>query len=339
MVQACWFWSTTAAAVGGPLPRGVNLAGAEFAPERIPGVANTDYIFPTGAKIQYYKQAGFNAVRLPFTWERLQPVLLKPLDPAYLTQIIKFLNEASLQNQRVVLDLHNYGRYRGNIIGSEAVPPKAFRNLWYRLAKAVGKKRSVFAYGLMNEPHDTGDRWPKVAQAGVDGVRDADASHDIYVAGEGWSNAHRWPSMNPTPFVKDPSGLVVYEAHIFFDADYSGRYPGSFDSTVNLPLLVEQRLQPFISWISTYGARGVIGEWGTPSNDPRWLPAIDKFMELADQNCLGWFYWAGGMWGSSYPLSLEPVNGVDRPMLQHIRAKLQNASQMDEVATRCKWRT
>ena len=334
IVQACWLRPTAA---GGVLPRGVNLAGAEFAPERVPGVANIDYTFPTAAKIQYYDQAGFNAMRLPFTWERLQPVLLKPLDPVYLALIINFLDDAARRNQHVVLDLHNYGRYRGYIIGTEAVPPKAFRDLWHRLAKAVGKKRAVLAYGLMNEPHDTGDRWPQVAQAGVDGIRIVDSSHDIYVAGEGWSNAHRWPSMNPTPFVKDPKGLVVYEAHVFFDADYSGRYPGSFDSAVNLPLLVEQRLQPFISWLSNYRLRGLIGEWGVP-DDPRWLPAIDKFMDLADQNCLGWFYWAGGMWGNSYPLSLEPVNGADRPQLQRIRARLQNLSQMDGVAAKCKWR-
>ncbi|MDP1664540.1 MAG: glycoside hydrolase family 5 protein [Methylobacter sp.] len=325
LIQAYWLCSTAAMAAECALPeRGINLAGAEFGPGRIPGKVNYDYRFPTAAKIQYYDEARFNAIRLPFIWERLQPVLYGALDPAYLALIIKFLDDASLQNQHVLLDLHNYGRYRGNIVGTEAVPAKAFRDVWKRLAQAVGNHRALLAYGLMNEPHDTGGRWHQVAQAGVDGVRMIDPSHYIYVAGDGWSNAHRWPSVNPTPFVTDPSGLVVYEAHVYFDADYSGRYLTSLDDTVNLPLLVEKRLQPFIDWLAKYGQRGVIGEWGVPGNDPRWLLALDKFLDVADQNCLGWFYWAGGMWWSdAYVLSLEPINGVDRPQMQQIRQRLQ----------------
>ncbi|MGZ4953781.1 MAG: glycoside hydrolase family 5 protein [Methylobacter sp.] len=325
LIQAYWLYSPVAMAVGCASPeRGINLAGAEFGPNRIPGVVNYDYRFPTPAKIQYYDEAGFNAIRFPFIWERLQPVLYRPLDPAYLAGIVKVLDDASLRNQHVVLDLHNYGRYRGNIVGTAAVPAKAFSDLWKRLAGAIGDHRALLAYGLMNEPHDTGGRWPQVAQAGVDGVRMVDSSHYIYVAGEGWSNAHRWPSVNPQPFVTDPRGLVVYEAHAYFDADYTGHYLAPLDGSVNLPLLVEKRLQPFIDWLKKYGQRGVIGEWGVPGNDPRWLLALDKFLDMTDQNCLGWFYWAGGMWWSdAYPLSLEPIGGVDRPQMQRIRPRLQ----------------
>lgn len=324
IVQACGIWSIDAMATGCKLPeRGINLAGAEFAPMRIPGVVNKDYTFPTATKIQYYDEAGFTAIRLPFTWERIQPVLFKALDPVYLSRIIKFLDEAARRNQRVVLDLHNYGRYRENIVGTETVPAKAFLNLWQRLAGALGNHRALLAYGLMNEPHNMEGHWPQVAQAGVDGVRASDHMHDIYVAGECWSNAHHWPSVNPKPFVTDPSGLVVYEAHIYFDADYSGHYSLPTNDTLDLALLVEQRLQPFIDWLSKYGQRGVIGEWGVPGDDPRWLHAMDKFLDLADQNCLSWFYWAGGMWSSTYPLSLEPIKGIDRPQMVLLRKKLK----------------
>ncbi len=257
--------------------------------------------------------------------------------PVYLAQITRFLDEAALRNQRVVLDMHNFGRYRKNIVGTSAVPAKAFRNFWWRLAKVVKNHPALLAYGLMNEPHDMNGHWPLVAQAGVDGVRYIDSRHSIYVAGDGWSNAQYWAHHNPQPFVKDPKQLIVYEAHIFFDADYSGHYSGGLDSNVDLPLLVEQRLQPFISWLSSYRQRGLIGEWGVP-DDPKWQPAMDKFMDMADRNCLGWFYWAGGTWKDSYPLSLEPINGVDRPKLQRIQARLQDTAQTDTVTAECKWR-
>jgi len=325
VILVLWLSSTMTMAMVCTLPeRGINLAGPEFGPTRLPGAVNYDYRFPTLAKIQYYDTAGFNAIRLPLLWERLQPALYKPLDPAYMALVVKFLDDAALQNQRVLLDLHNYGRYRDNIIGSPAVPIGSLKDLWKRVATVVSNHPALYAYGLMNEPHDTAGRWFKAAQYGVDGVRAVDTTHRIFVAGEGWSNAHRWSSVNPTPFVTDPSDLVVYEAHAYFDADYSGHYAEALDPNADVPLLVEKRLQPFIDWLIKYGQRGVIGEWGVPDNDPRWLLAIDKFIDMADQNCLGWFYWAGGMWWTStYPLSIEPINGVDRPQMLRIRPRLQ----------------
>jgi endoglucanase len=62
----------------GKLPfTGVNLAGAEFG--KIPGRHATDYAYPSSALIDYYAQLGFNLIRVPFRWERLQPRLGAPL--------------------------------------------------------------------------------------------------------------------------------------------------------------------------------------------------------------------------------------------------------------------
>jgi endoglucanase len=318
----CLFSSNAMAATCTTDERGINLAGAEFAPGQIPGVQGRHYRFPSAEHIRYYDEAGFNSIRLPFIWERLQPKLFEALDSAYLAQLINFMDEAAQTGQRVVLDLHNQGRYRGNIVGSDAVPAAAFRDLWRRIASTVHQHKALLAYGLMNEPHDTGGLWHKVAQAGVDGVRDVDPVHEIFVAGESWSSAERWPRVNPAPFVSDPSELVVYEAHAYFDPDASGRYLKPLGD-VNLPQLVEQRLRPFVDWLTRYGQRGVIGEWGVPGDDPRWLGALDKFMDIADQSCLGWFYWAGGIWGSTYTLSLEPIDGRDRPQMERIRPRLK----------------
>ena len=52
---------------------GVNLAGAEFG--KVPGTYATDYTYPAPASIDYFSQLGFNLIRVPFRWERLQPTL------------------------------------------------------------------------------------------------------------------------------------------------------------------------------------------------------------------------------------------------------------------------
>ena len=45
---------------------GVNLAGAEFAPQHVPGVFGTDYTYPTHTEIDYYASKGLDVIRLPF---------------------------------------------------------------------------------------------------------------------------------------------------------------------------------------------------------------------------------------------------------------------------------
>jgi endoglucanase len=63
---------------------GVKLAGAEFAPQDVPGVIGTDYTYPTHTEIDYYASKGLDVIRLPFLWERLQRTELGPLDDAEL---------------------------------------------------------------------------------------------------------------------------------------------------------------------------------------------------------------------------------------------------------------
>jgi endoglucanase len=69
------------------------------------------------------------------------------------------------------------------IIGSARVPYGAFADLWSKLAAEVKDEPGVYAYGLMNEPHDMEDstRWPRAAQAAVDAIRRVDRNTTIVV--------------------------------------------------------------------------------------------------------------------------------------------------------------
>ena len=61
---------------------GVNLAGAEFGATGTIGTYGMDYTYPTADELAYYASKGVDSIRLPFTWERIQPTLDGPLDPA-----------------------------------------------------------------------------------------------------------------------------------------------------------------------------------------------------------------------------------------------------------------
>jgi endoglucanase len=300
---------------------GINLAGPEFGGKHLPGKLGHDYLFPNAVHLIYYKAKGFNAVRLPIKWERLQQKLYSDLDTAYLNEIQNFLMKAKQYQMDVVLDLHNYGRYKGKIIGSQQVPKTAFYDLWKRTAHALKNYPALMAYGLMNEPHNTKGLWFQVAQSAVDGIRSEDKNKAIYIAGEHWSNAHMWSRVNPKPFVNDPANNIAYEAHLYFDKDFSGRYQNP--EQIYNKEDVYKRIKSFVLWLKKYNLKGIIGEWGVPSDNPDWFPVVDEFTDLAKEHCLDWYYWRGGVWADNYPLSLEPVKAKDRPLMKFLSHKIK----------------
>lgn len=144
--------------------RGVNLSGAEFAPAAatLPGTVGTDYSYPASAEFVAMAARGHRVVRIPFRWERIQPTRAAALNSAELTRLQTAITNANTAGLQVILDVHNYGRYINSvanggaelILGSTALPGSDFVDLWTRLSAAFKDNTAVYAYGLMNEPHD-----------------------------------------------------------------------------------------------------------------------------------------------------------------------------------------
>ncbi len=302
--------------------RGVNLSGGEFGVGTLPERYDQDYTYPTPVELDYYSGVGMTLVRLPFLWERLQPGLFGPLDLSEVARIDAVFDNARSRGLKVILDPHNYARYRGQVIGTDAVPNASFADFWAKLAAHYQAEPALYAYGLMNEPHDTAGRWPAAAQAGVDGIRSSDHAHAILVPGEAWSGAWHWNDANANLAIVDPVGNMLYEAHQYFDRDGSGTYGSSYDADGAYPTIGVDRLKPFLDWLKAHNARGFLGEYGVPDNDPRWLAVLDNFLGTLDTAGIGGTYWAGGPWWGDYPLSIEPRAGQGRPqmpiLVQHL---------------------
>lgn len=312
---------------------GINLAGAEFAASRLPGVFGRDYKFPLASQIRYYHEIGFNAIRLPVLWERLQPELGKPLDADYLRGLTNTLDMANQAGMRVVVDLHNYARYRSSLIGTSEVTSTAYQDLWSRLATALRGHDGLGAYGIMNEPYNTQGGWEAWAQAAVDAIRQVDRETRIYVAGDAFSNAQRWPITHPKPFVNDPSGNFAYEAHLYFDKDGSGKYNQEVPEPEQ-EAAIRRKATPFISWLARYGKQGVIGEWGVPTSSLDWMSSVQEFLKVANQACLDTYMWAGGSWSPGYKLSLQPDPSGDKPLVTGLREFLSKFLSTEGVTLR-----
>lgn len=309
-----------------PLPfmLGVSLSGAEWGEKNLPGTINRTYVYPTAASLDYYKSKGVMLIRLPFRWERVQPQLMGEFDAAELQRIDDFVAEVRKRGMKVTPEPHNYARYHADLIGSPRVPNAAFADFWRRFAAHLKDEPSLYAFSLVNEPHDTQGLWPAAAQAAVDAIRTVDRDHHILVPGDGWSGAPNWPTSNPNLWITDPSNKIVYEAHLYFDRDRSGQYKKSYDEEKGSPAVGVDRLKPFTDWLAERNAVGFLGEFGIPANegdDPRWLVTMENLVRRLHELQMPGCYWAGGPWWGKYPLSIEPKNGEDRPQMKVLTMK------------------
>lgn len=312
--------------------RGINLAGAEFGTP--PGKHGVSHIYPTQETITYFAEQGFNTVRLPFLWERLQPKLSQGFDAqefALLTQTVRRMRVLGL---KVVLDPHNYARYQGQVIGSDTVPLTAFADLWARLAAQFGQDPGII-FGLMNEPHDMpAADWLVAANAAIAAIRQVSSQNLILVPGTAWTGAHSWfddwyggSNASVMLGVKDPAGHFAFELHQYFDEDFSGKKDSC--SRASDALASVDRLS---AWLRQNGKQGFMGEFGV-TRDPACITVAAQMTDRVDRDSdvwLGWAYWAGGdFWPAEEALNIQPVAGRDRPQLAGLRASLERPQAAD----------
>lgn len=309
---------------------GINLAGAEFAPEVPAAQFGKDYTYPTRDSLNYYRSHGFRLIRLPFLWERLQPEIYGELDPAELERLDRFIDLVLGRGMAIVIGPHNYARYRvrreAALIGSPLVPVSAFEDFWHRVATHFRARPAALAFSLMNEPHDTNGTWHRIAQAGLDAIRRAGSDHTVYVPGDGWSGAWQWRRYNSDLILNDPLNRLVYEAHQYFDQDGSGLYKTGYEQSGANPGLGVNRVKPFIAWLRRHRLRGAVTEYGVPNDDPRWLAVLDRFLAELSAAGLSGAYWAGGPWWGNYPLSSEPRDGKDAPVMSVLKKYTRRCS-------------
>ncbi|MGI9553115.1 MAG: glycoside hydrolase family 5 protein [Aurantibacter sp.] len=320
----------TAAPVTALKPFGVNLAGAEFGSPNFPGTYDTDYIYPNTEELDYYKSKGLNLIRMPFSWERIQPILNGNLDEVELNRIKDFLQAARNRNMAVVLDLHNYGRYYLNgkeeIIGSPNLSIIHIKDLWTKLSFELKDNSEIWGYGIMNEPHDmlAAASWFDIAQEIINGIRTSDARTRIIVGGDSWSSAEFWPLFSDNlRNLSDPSNNLTFEAHVYFDNDSSGRYDQNYDDEGAYPDKGIDRVTPFLDWLETNELNGFVGEYGVPGNDARWLTMLDNLLLHLETKGINGAYWAGGPWWGDYILSIEPNNGADKAQMEIVQKYLE----------------
>lgn len=307
--------------------RGINVAGGEFTHTAagLPGVSGQEYRYPGAALLSYLASRGHCLVRIPFRWERVQPELGGELSASGLAELREAVQAASDAGLHVLLDLHNYGSYirldDTEVRLAEGIEDEHLADVWTRLARAFADERAVVGWGLMNEPNGLEDpesgptTWHSASQAAVDAIRATGDDRAVFVAGDEWSGAQRWPEKNGDPWIEDPVDNVVYEAHYYFDPNNSGAFQESYADVeedaverghADLDARIEAELGDFVEWLDEHDQRGFIGEmgWPTGEEEDEWNSAGSRAYEVLDEAGIGATYWATGEhWGDGYPLN------------------------------------
>jgi endoglucanase len=307
---------------------GVNLAGAEFG-QAFPGVFGQDYTYPTRETIDYFADKGATIIRLPFSWPRLQRNLNAPLDAAELVRLRDTVAAIKSAGMTVLLDPHDYARYKDQVIGSPAVPFSAFADFWSRLARQfAGDDKVIFS--LTNEPYDMPARqWLRAANAGIAAIRATGSRQLILVPGVHYTGAHSWQKDWPggnngliMQGVRDSANNFAYDFHQYLDEDYSGTARACTKSREAL-----EALEKVTRWMDKHDARGFLGEFGS-SNRPECLLGIARmanFVNSRPDRWIGWTYWAAGdWWPEDDPLSVQPSGPGDlKPQLAALLPEMQ----------------
>lgn len=143
---------------------GVNMSGAEFG-NVYPGVDGTHYGYPTKKDLEYFKGKGLRMIRFPFRWERIQSEMNGPLITTELAKMKEFVQAAEDLNMKVLLDMHNFGRYcvysngvnsddnQFVVIGNAQCTVENFCDVWKKLAAEFKDYKCIWGYDIMNEPY------------------------------------------------------------------------------------------------------------------------------------------------------------------------------------------
>ncbi|CAN8106387.1 unnamed protein product [Discula destructiva] len=299
---------------------GTNIAGFDFGcttdgtcdiSKAVPPLSTLNGPDGAGQMQHFVTDNKFNIFRLPVAWQWLvNNQLGGTLDATKAAQYDQLMQACLATGASCVIDIHNYARYNGKIIGTDGGPTNAqFTSLWTQLATKYGTNTKVI-FGLMNEPHDMPSlpQWAATVQAVVTAVRGVAPDSMILIPGSSYSSAQQLPTeAGPALLdVSNPDGSkngIVFDVHKYLDSDNSGTHTEC--TTDN----IDNAFQPLATWLRQNKRQALSTETGggnTQSCETD-LCAQISFMKENSDVFLGVVGWAAGSFDQTYELVETPT--------------------------------
>ncbi|KAI0599700.1 glycoside hydrolase superfamily [Biscogniauxia sp. FL1348] len=352
-----------ACTVAGVLARspfaGINIAGFDFGSD-IQGAQNISNSFGPvaalgngrsdgAAQMQHFVQNdGLDTFRLPVTWQFLinsrslngssttatGPASNGTLDRTNMAQYNQLVRSCLATGASCIIDIHNYARFEGQVIGQGGPTNAQFGMLWSQLASMYRNETKVI-FGIMNEPHDLPNlsTWADTVQVAVTAIRRAGATtQTILLPGTEFTHASSFVengSAGNLSRVTNPDGSItnlVFEVHQYLDADGSGT---SLECVTDH---VQDGFMPLAQFLVKNGRKALLGEIGG-GNTTSCLTNLRSSLAFVNNNpdaFMGYTAWsAGGFSPLDYNLTMTPKgspgNFVDQETVTQCVVATRNA--------------
>ncbi|HXG69977.1 MAG TPA: glycoside hydrolase family 5 protein [Gemmatimonadaceae bacterium] len=317
--------------------RGINVAGAEYGCDWGGFNNQTFFKWPTDAswatRLPYLAGKGFNCIRLPISWERLQHNLLGAFSPTYQANLLRVVKAASAYGFYTMVDLHNYNRYATNthvvgtdtqtaagaqiqqIFGDAVLTNAHVIDVWEKLA-ALFKNDNKVSFNLMNESHDftvTSDNYVTNINAQIAAIRAVGANNLILVPNSRASDVDHWQQYSPNggPFdsvafvnITDSAKNYAFDMHAYW---IPGSTPARYTSYANL-------LSEVTAWARTNKRRLFLSEIGVNEALADGATQVQGALAYMNDNADVWLGWTP--WDlTPYRLTdaTEQADGVQMP--------------------------
>ncbi|KAF1928537.1 glycoside hydrolase family 5 protein [Didymella exigua CBS 183.55] len=300
---------------------GVNIAGFDFGCST-DGSCSGSYTNPGDngiAQMKHFATADkLNAFRLPIGWQYLvNNQLGGSLDTTVVAAYDALVQGCLATGALCIIDLHNYARWNGAVVGQGGPTNAQFADVWSKLATKYASTTNI-AFGLMNEPHDlTMTTWAASVQAAVTAIRKAGAtSQYILLPGTDYTSAGTFVQNSGPALltVKDTDGTtskLIFDVHRYLDSDNSGTHAECVTDHVS------DTFTPLATWLRTNGRKAILSEIGggnTASCETDVCAAIASLNKNSDVY-LGYIGWSAGAFDTSYTLSMTPTGSTDQPLM------------------------
>ncbi|KAF6224504.1 hypothetical protein HO133_011081 [Letharia lupina] len=268
-----------------------------------------------------------NLFRLPVGWQYLvNHDLGGALDQTFFSTYDQIMQACLATGAHCILDVHNYARWNGGIIGQGGPSNDDFGNLWAQLAQKYASQGNVI-FGLMNEPHDLDmTTWAASVQQAVYAIRDNGATTQMILLpgtnydAVGGFQSNSAPALSSVQDYDGTHNKLIYEAHQYLDG-------GGGTATECDTNGVEYTLAPLTTYLRSVGRQGMLTETGGGNTASCYT---DVCAELSHLNYnsdvwLGWVGWAAGSFDGSYNLTETPNGNQDTTLVSYcIAGKFDN---------------
>ena len=290
------------------LGAGINLSGMEFSVGTDGNFHPKGYTPFDSKQIDDFISKKMSIIRIPFGWQFLTPQIGGDFEQDYANQYFGYVDKSLAAGAYTIIDLHNYARWNGKIVGQSEISDDSLVSLWKKIAQKYNDKPKII-FGLMNEPHDLDlNRWKQTVQTVVNAIREIGAKQMILIPGDDWTHAEsfpRWYSVMKD--VKNPDGSfenLILELHAYLD-DGSGTQSSCKQNTVDQLQKVQQILKQDNRQAMLTETGG-----GSDQNCATMLKQQLGYLTSQPEQFIGFTIWAAGSITNGVNLNLDNPAGL-----------------------------